>query len=718
MLFAQLREMLRVVLPILNTRFLFRLFAVCVVGLFGLSPLVAVAQESDATSGKSIVQVSGEPGSQIVPAGASKVRWEDRGFQHRITSSDSFVQDSIPKAIKSSDLIAVHSLGPRRGVALTSTGKLVGWGPSSYYSSSPTIDGLKNFEYSTFIDFVGTNNVGFGIQSSGYVRCWPSSKPECSSMPADLGQVQDIDLDSSSYGMALKFNGSVVIWHDSYTGKYAPKRSYHYESVSAKSIAKGLYWAAVLKTDGNVALENWNPFTKTGTFTNVAGLSNVVAMSGNDYHILALKSDGTVVAYDPVGKKLLSVPAGLTDVVAVEAGELSSSYAIKSDGTVVAWAEDPKNSSLFSDRFAWAKKLSNVGAISADETGTVYALTAVPSPMSTSQPTVSGDYIVGAELSANAGYWTSGASLSYQWYRNSSPISGATGARYTIQSADLGASLKVKVTGVKRGYTTSSRDSKPSGKILASSVPQVTGTVAVGSTVGVSVGSWTSKSAFSYQWLRNGVAISKATKSTYKLSAADAAAEISVRLTGKRSGYQTVVRTSAATQKVMTAATPSVSGEFIVGEDLTANTGTWTDGVTLSYQWLRNGQVIAGETNQKYTVQAADVNQSLRVRVTGSKASFATIARESVASSKVPLSARPTVQGTPSVGSTLNVVVGSWTAKTAFSYQWLRDGEVIKKATKSTYKLTSSDAGKTITVRVTGKKSGYATVSRTSSRSD
>ncbi|MBK7821914.1 MAG: hypothetical protein IPJ61_12775 [Tessaracoccus sp.] len=48
------------------------------------------------------------------------------------------------------------------------------------------------------------------------------------------------------------------------------------------------------------------------------------------------------------------------------------------------------------------------------------------------------------------------------------------------------------------------------------------------------------------------------------------------------------------------------------------------------------------------------------------------------------------------------------------SYRWLRNGKAVKGAAKSTYKLKKADKGKKITVKVTGKKSGYTTVAKTS----
>src|SRR6185436_14214452 len=77
------------------------------------------------------------------------------------------------------------------------------------------------------------------------------------------------------------------------------------------------------------------------------GLSNVVAIAAGGHHSLAVKSDGTVVAWG-AGKTVKSdglnigqslVPTGLSGVIAVAAGELHS-VALKSDGTVLAWGWD------------------------------------------------------------------------------------------------------------------------------------------------------------------------------------------------------------------------------------------------------------------------------------------------------------------------------------------------------------------------------------------
>ena len=62
-------------------------------------------------------------------------------------------------------------------------------------------------------------------------------------------------------------------------------------------------------------------------------------------------------------------------------------------------------------------------------------------------PVISGSAAVGQPLAASTGSWTgSPTGYGYRWERNGSPISGATGAAYTVVNADNGSALAVTVT--------------------------------------------------------------------------------------------------------------------------------------------------------------------------------------------------------------------------------------------------------------------------------
>jgi hypothetical protein len=71
-------------------------------------------------------------------------------------------------------------------------------------------------------------------------------------------------------------------------------------------------------------------------------------------------------------------------------------------------------------------------------------------------------------------------------------------------------------------------------------------------------------------------------------------------------------------QPVTPSAPPVVAGNPDVGQTLTCGTGTWGgDGpLSYSYEWLRNGVVIAGQNSATYLLAAADAYQQVACRVT------------------------------------------------------------------------------------------------------
>jgi len=79
------------------------------------------------------------------------------------------------------------------------------------------------------------------------------------------------------------------------------------------------------------------------------------------------------------------------------------------------------------------------------------------------------------------------------------------------------------------------------------------------------------------------------------------------------------------------------------------------------------------------------------------------------------LTPTPTISGTATAGQILTAKTGTWSPKPAsYSYQWKRSGTNVAGATASTYRVTNDDAGKQLTVTVTAKFTGAASVSKTS----
>jgi hypothetical protein len=91
-----------------------------------------------------------------------------------------------------------------------------------------------------------------------------------------------------------------------------------------------------LKSDGTVVAWGQNTF---GQCTVPDGLGDIIAVSAGTSHSLALKADGTVAAWGWNYRGQTDVPTGLSNVIAIAASGVDS-LALKSDGTVVAWGEN------------------------------------------------------------------------------------------------------------------------------------------------------------------------------------------------------------------------------------------------------------------------------------------------------------------------------------------------------------------------------------------
>jgi hypothetical protein len=270
-------------------------------------------------------------------------------------------------------------------------------------------------------------------------------------------------------------------------------------------------------------------------------------------------------------------------------------------------------------------------------------------------PTVTGTLALGATLTADPGTWTPAPdSYTYQWLRDGVAIDGATTSTYVVTSDDTGHALAVAVTAVKEDFGSASATSAavtipvPQPGTLTTATPTITGTVKVGLKVTVEPGAWKAGSAsvtsFGYQWLRNGVAIPKATASTYTVTPADFGKKVSVRVTGSYPGYTTASVASSVhsvAAGTLRTAVPTIAGKARVGRLLVAKAGTWKAGVVvltgshLRYQWFVNGKRISGATHATFLVRAKYKGKRLAVKVTGSSTGYATVTRSSASTTKV-----------------------------------------------------------------------------------
>lgn len=173
---------------------------------------------------------------------------------------------------------------------------------------------------------------------------------------------------------------------------------------------------------------------------------------------------------------------------------------------------------------------------------------------SVSTPTVSGSATVGSTLIATATSPTPGATIAYEWFADGSPLSDASGPSLQLGAAQLGKVIKVRVTAVAADYAPASKESEPTGAVIAgtltTSPPTIAGLAVAGSTLSANPGVWTSGTSFAYQWFAGGVAIDGASGSTLMLASAHAGTTITVRVTGTKLGYAAASTTSAPTPRV------------------------------------------------------------------------------------------------------------------------------------------------------------------------
>ncbi|MDT4904707.1 MAG: large repetitive protein, partial [Pseudonocardiales bacterium] len=164
-------------------------------------------------------------------------------------------------------------------------------------------------------------------------------------------------------------------------------------------------------------------------------------------------------------------------------------------------------------------------------------------------PTITGIVAAGHTVKAAVGSWSPAAtSYRYQWAANGKAIARATGNTYRIATSLTGAKLTVTVTAMRSGYLTTARTSaaKAVHGVFSTTRPVITGAVAVGHSVKAVVIGWSpNPTSVHYQWYVNGRAISGGTRVSIKLAPTTAGKKLSVRVTGARSNYLTVVVSSA-----------------------------------------------------------------------------------------------------------------------------------------------------------------------------
>lgn len=168
-------------------------------------------------------------------------------------------------------------------------------------------------------------------------------------------------------------------------------------------------------------------------------------------------------------------------------------------------------------------------------------------------------------------------------------------------------------------------------RLVATAAPEIQALAGtgVGATLTSTPPAWNQPDvAMTYQWLRDGQPISGATGTTYVLTVLDFNKAVSLRVTGKKSGFSDGVTVSnaigtTAGGALQATAQPTVTGTAKVGNTLQVTPGTWSQpSPTFTYQWLRTGAPIPNAHSAGYRLTPEDAGKDVSVTVLASKSGF------------------------------------------------------------------------------------------------
>jgi hypothetical protein len=285
-------------------------------------------------------------------------------------------------------------------------------------------------------------------------------------------------------------------------------------------------------------------------------------------------------------------------------------------------------------------------------------------------------------------------------------VAGNASGSVSFTSAQLSAAFTVPMTGV--------------GAAVAPSVTSqpISQSILTGQTATFSVTA-SGTAPLSYQWKKNGAAITGATSASYTTPAettSDSGAQFSAVVSNSAG-------TATSNNAVLTVTTnpigPSITTQpsnQTIFANLTATFSVLANGTSpLSYQWRKNGVAIPGATSATYTTPAETTSDSgslFSVVVSNSVGSInsnnatLTVNPDPVAPS---ITSQPASQ-TITAGQTATFsVTASGTAP--LSYQWQKNGSAIGGATSASYTTpaeTTADNGAQFSV-VVSNSAGTAT---------
>lgn len=559
------------------------------------------------------------------------------------------------------------------------------WSPGGQTTQSITVSPTSTTSYTATV----TDACGQIITNTYTLTVTPNNNPGFTISPNPACAGQGITMTASGTGTAYNWqtpsanitaqNGAQII-----TRTYA---------------TPGTYNVTMTTTNGSCSFPVTQQVTISNSVTPTASITAAPAGA-----ICA----GTSVTFTATGT---GITAGATYQWYVNnspvAGATSTTYTANNlaNGTQVHVVINPNNPCAASTAVT-----SNVITITVSPSVT-------PSVTITSNPATA--VCAGTAIMFTATPTNGGTAPTYQWLVNGNPVTGATGATFTSSTLNNNDVVSVVMTSnaacVSSATATSNTITVPINPIVTPAVTIVmnpAGPICSGTSVTFTATPTNGGTAPTYQWLINGNPVTGVNGATFTTSSLQNGDVVSVVLTSNASCITTPTATSNVVNITVTnSVVPSVSithapaGTNCAGTSITFTATPTNGGTAPTYQWLVNGNPVAGANGATFTSSTLNNNDVVTVVLVSNAACAGT---SPVTSNPITMSVSPGV--TPSVTVTANpsgpyclgdVVQFTSTASNEGNnpvFQWLINGNPMAGENGTTYTHTVENNGEVISL--------------------
>jgi hypothetical protein len=277
--------------------------------------------------------------------------------------------------------------------------------------------------------------------------------------------------------------------------------------------------------------------------------------------------------------------------------------------------------------------------------------------------------------------------ITYQWFKDGTAVSNANSLTYNITNADT------SDAGIYycKGTNTCGSDSTNQSVLTVNEKPQIisqSSSQTICENQSFSLGVTASGTGpLTYQWYKDGSAISGATNNIYTVSSVSTSDAATYVCKVSNSCVSTPVASTGIVVTVKTA--PSITSQTgtidICSGSAAPFSVTATGTATLTYQWYNASGSISSATNNSYTISSASTSDA------GNYYCVVSNTCGNATSNSIPLTVntQPTISSQPSSvtkcegqSAVLNV---QSTGTATITYQWYKGGNSISGATSSSY---------------------------------